>query len=93
MFSCLRQIERLHGLAEMARRKVLVPHRHPRVPMTKDFHDGALRDAIHRQGARRIVPQIVEPNILQAKAMYEASEASGQHDSGSVAAGARRSNT
>jgi len=68
-------VERLDRIPEMIRADVLVPHRHPRIAVAKDRHDGSLRYRRHRQRACGVVTDVVKAEILEPEAPHQAREA------------------
>jgi len=59
-------LKRPHRIPKVSRAEVLVPHRHPGIFVADDGHDGPLRDAGHGEGARGVVPQVVEGQVGEA---------------------------
>src|SRR6266571_7565724 len=66
-------------VSKVSRSEVLVAHRHPRVAMAENRHHRALRNTRHRERARRIVPQVMEAEILDAEPFNQSSERTGKH--------------
>ena len=61
------RVERARRILQVLGREVLVAEAHARVAVAQHGHDGALRDAGHRQRRRRVVPQIVEVQVLEGQ--------------------------